>query len=331
METPNRPASAAMIMNETPLHAQAADGEDEFDRQFYLADDDEFVGNNDDGNGNTIGRFIFESNKTKEREADMARRRQQGDNAGIVVRQSARRSALNDDQNAWEENRLLSSGAAVQGERSLDISTEDDTRVTLLVHQVKPPFLDGRVSFSTIREAVPTVRDASSDFAKLAREGSVSLRRLRENRDKNAMRKRFWELGGSRMGEAMGVQKKDENADDDGSTTHKDAIKDEENVDENGEIDYKKSTGFATHIKGRKGGKDDGRVSEFSKTKSIRQQKEYLPVFSVREELLNVIRENSVVIVVGETGSGKTTQLTQYLMEEGYCQYGIVGCTQPRR
>jgi HrpA-like RNA helicase len=30
-------------------------------------------------------------------------------------------------------------------------------------------------------------------------------------------------------------------------------------------------------------------------------------------------------------GSGKTTQLTQYLMEEGYCEYGIVGCTQPRR
>jgi len=37
------------------------------------------------------------------------------------------------------------------------------------------------------------------------------------------------------------------------------------------------------------------------------------------------------VIVVGETGSGKSTQLTQYLFEEGYTEYGIVGCTQPRR
>ena len=34
---------------------------------------------------------------------------------------------------------------------------------------------------------------------------------------------------------------------------------------------------------------------------------------------------------LGETGSGKTTQLTQYLAEEGYTEYGIVGCTQPRR
>ena len=39
----------------------------------------------------------------------------------------------------------------------------------------------------------------------------------------------------------------------------------------------------------------------------------------------------AVVIVVGETGSGKTTQLTQFLHEDGYNQYGLIGCTQPRR
>ena len=35
-----------------------------------------------------------------------------------------------------------------------------------------------------------------------------------------------------------------------------------------------------------------------------------------------------MVIVVGETGSGKTTQMTQYLREAGYCRHGIIGCTQ---
>ncbi|NJN40310.1 MAG: hypothetical protein HC807_04885, partial [Gammaproteobacteria bacterium] len=75
----------------------------------------------------------------------------------------------------------------------------------------------------------------------------------------------------------------------------------------------------------------DGPVSAFAKTKSIRQQREYLPVFTVRDELLNVIRENTCVVIVGETGSGKTTQLTQYLMEEGYGEFGLIGCTQPRR
>lgn len=44
-----------------------------------------------------------------------------------------------------------------------------------------------------------------------------------------------------------------------------------------------------------------------------------------------MIRENNVVIIVGETGSGKTTQLTQYLHEDGYSHYGMIGCTQPRR
>ena len=51
--------------------------------------------------------------------------------------------------------------------------------------------------------------------------------------------------------------------------------------------------------------------SEFAQKKSIREQRQYLPIFAARSELLNIIRDNGVVIIVGETGSGKTTQLTQ--------------------
>jgi pre-mRNA-splicing factor ATP-dependent RNA helicase DHX38/PRP16 len=63
----------------------------------------------------------------------------------------------------------------------------------------------------------------------------------------------------------------------------------------------------------------------------LREQREYLPAFAVREDLLRVIRDNQVVVVVGETGSGKTTQLTQFLHEDGYSKLGMIGCTQPRR
>jgi energy-coupling factor transporter ATP-binding protein EcfA2 len=38
-----------------------------------------------------------------------------------------------------------------------------------------------------------------------------------------------------------------------------------------------------------------------------------------------------VLVVIGETGSGKTTQMTQYLAEVGYTSRGRIGCTQPRR
>lgn len=61
------------------------------------------------------------------------------------------------------------------------------------------------------------------------------------------------------------------------------------------------------------------------------KQRQYLPVFACRSELLNIINDNNVVVIVGETGSGKTTQLTQYLHEEGFSKRGLIGCTQPRR
>lgn len=41
--------------------------------------------------------------------------------------------------------------------------------------------------------------------------------------------------------------------------------------------------------------------------------------------------QNPVLIVIGETGSGKTTQMTQYLAEAGLADRGKIGCTQPRR
>ena len=58
-------------------------------------------------------------------------------------------------------------------------------------------------------------------------------------------------------------------------------------------------------------------VSEFARKKTLTQQRQYLPVFAVREELLKIIRDNSITIVVGETGSGKTTQLTQVRVRVG--------------
>lgn len=54
-------------------------------------------------------------------------------------------------------------------------------------------------------------------------------------------------------------------------------------------------------------------------------------MFTYRDELLAAIRDNQVIVVVAETGSGKTTQIPQYLHEIGYTKFGKIGITQPRR
>jgi ATP-dependent RNA helicase DDX35 len=64
----------------------------------------------------------------------------------------------------------------------------------------------------------------------------------------------------------------------------------------------------------------------------IMQQRLRLPIRAMRRELLYLVESNSTVVVVGETGSGKTTQLPQYLYEAGWTTGGrLVICTQPRR
>ena len=69
-----------------------------------------------------------------------------------------------------------------------------------------------------------------------------------------------------------------------------------------------------------------------NKAKSIEDTRKSLPMFEYRDQLLDAIANFQVIIVVAETGSGKTTQIPQYLHEGGYTKDGMkVGCTQPRR
>ena len=65
--------------------------------------------------------------------------------------------------------------------------------------------------------------------------------------------------------------------------------------------------------------------------KSLKEQREGLPIYRLKAELMRAIKENQVLVVIGETGSGKTTQMTQYMTELGLTKKGIIGCTQPRR
>lgn len=60
-------------------------------------------------------------------------------------------------------------------------------------------------------------------------------------------------------------------------------------------------------------------------------QRKQLPIYQAKPQLLNQLRQLPNAILIGETGSGKTTQIPQYLYEAGIGRQGIVAITQPRR
>lgn len=56
-----------------------------------------------------------------------------------------------------------------------------------------------------------------------------------------------------------------------------------------------------------------------------------LPIVKHREAIIDAITENQVIVVCGETGSGKTTQLPKLCLDAGRGRDGVIGHTQPRR
>lgn len=61
------------------------------------------------------------------------------------------------------------------------------------------------------------------------------------------------------------------------------------------------------------------------------EQRERLPIRKYRDQILYCLENFQVVILVGETGSGKSTQVPQYLYEWGWHSKGMIGITEPRR
>lgn len=78
-------------------------------------------------------------------------------------------------------------------------------------------------------------------------------------------------------------------------------------------------------------GKAAGRLTQRAARMPGISYPEQLPVSQKKDEILEAIRDHQVVIVAGETGSGKTTQIPKICMELGRGVRGMIGHTQPRR
>ena len=222
------------------------------------------------------------------------------------------------DTNKWELNRMITSGVVEKTNFNYQLYDDEDeeyNKMLIQVNDINPKFLSGHTILSEKlhqNNKIEIVKDPSSDISRMAKRGSNILRYIREKKEAS----KFQELENDQG----------DNISNNNNKTTKNIFNDMGFSDMNREFSEAAEGNYVNMLKNKLEA-----VSEFAKTKTIKEQKESLPIFSVKEDLLNIIRDNKVVIIVGETGSGKTTQLTQYLYESGYAKYGIIGCTQPRR
>lgn len=302
--------------------------EKSFDREFYDAEE------------SSTGVYVEPS-----AESVSMSEQQERDHAKVQSQQlSGKKSRFTEDTERWEETQMRVAGVTHRQKRQLvaaeetnannddeevDYSElEHDLKVHLIVQDIKPPFLDGRIAFTKQMQPVLPVKDLTSDLAVLSRRGSSMVRELRERKERMKSVQKYWELEGTRMGKTIGLSPSSgPSSDEGGRFTSADG--DQGSGDSDATFNHKKSSQYLSHL----GSKSISEGERKTRKQRIKEQRESLPIAQCRSSLMQVIRDHNIIVVVGETGSGKTTQLTQYLLEEGYgkARTSVIGCTQPRR
>ncbi len=225
----------------------------------------------------------------------------------------------------WEIKQLIASGIiSAQDYPDIDEeynatlnggALEEEEDVDIEVREEEPPFLAGQTKQSLELSPIRVVKAPDGSLNRAAISGDVLARERRELRQQEAQDKAETRAGevdlNSQWHDPMVAPDQRKFASDVRNTR---TDKPNESVPE-----WKRIT--------------QGKEQSYGKrtSMSIKDQKESLPVFRFRRQLLDAIRANQLLIVVGDTGSGKTTQLTQYLAEDGFANEGMIGCTQPRR
>jgi ATP-dependent RNA helicase DHX8/PRP22 len=223
----------------------------------------------------------------------------------------------------WETKQLIASGVLPaseypgifeedgQGGIGLDLQEGAEEEIEIDLNEAEPPFLQGQTAASGVDVSpikIVKVPDGSLQRAAMTQSALAKERReLREQQQRSEMEavpkdlSRPWE---------------DPMAQDDRQLA--------------AEV---KSTGLAARDVPEWKQKAFGKATAYGQRSSlsIAQQRKGLPIYKLREQLIEAVNGNQILVVIGETGSGKTTQMTQYLAEAGYTSRGKIGCTQPRR
>lgn len=110
---------------------------------------------------------------------------------------------------------MVTSGVATR--KALDTDFEDDSESTVhvMVHDLKPPFLDGRTVYTKQLAPINPIRDPTSDMAVFSKKGSALVKEKREQAERAKAAAKLAALGGTALGNIMGV--KDEEAEAEGA------------------------------------------------------------------------------------------------------------------
>lgn len=113
---------------------------------------------------------------------------------------------------------MLTSGVATRKAVDLDFEDDSESTVHVMVHDLKPPFLDGRTVFTKQLDPINPIRDPTSDMAIFSKKGSALVKEKREQAERAKAAAKLAALGGTSLGNIMGV--KDEEAEADGAFIH---------------------------------------------------------------------------------------------------------------
>jgi ATP-dependent RNA helicase DHX8/PRP22 len=224
----------------------------------------------------------------------------------------------------WEIQQLIASGvipksdypnidedynAHINGEGGFEEEEDVDIELT----EFEPQFLQGQTQKSLELSPIRVVKAPDGSLNRAAMQGAAIAQERREAKHQEAQEKAAQEAAqvdlSSQWNDPMAQTRQFAS---DLRNTRKDQAP--EAVPEWKKISQGKNASF-------------GKRTDMS----IKDQRESLPVYKFRQQLLEAVKTNQILIVVGDTGSGKTTQMTQYLAEAGYGNEGMIGCTQPRR
>lgn len=107
---------------------------------------------------------------------------------------------------------MLTSGVATRRTLDLDFEDESESSVHVMVHDLKPPFLDGKTVYTKQLEPINPVRDPTSDMASFCKKGSALVKEKREQAERAKAAAKMAALGGTALGNIMGVKDEDGDA-----------------------------------------------------------------------------------------------------------------------